>query len=94
MGPSCDVVLIAEDQSALDEIDQLLAALSEHLERSPRGKVSAIWVRGRPVYVDIALRPVVSLAAGCNTADDYAVLRELSAAIIDKVGGTATEPEK
>lgn len=94
MGPTCEVVLESSAPEALDAIDSLLASLATPVERTREGAVREIWIRGRPVQVSIKVRPVATLSAGCNDEVDYAVLRELSAAIIATVGGSASEPEK
>lgn len=95
MGPTSEVSLSGDDWSTLDAIDGVLASLADSINRTRKGRVWDVWVRGRPVHIQISgSPPKVGLAAGCREAEDYAVLRELGTAIAVAVGGIASEPEK
>ncbi len=95
MGPTCEVLLESDAGPVLDGIDALLAASADRIERTRKGRVWDIWVRGRPVHVWVtAWPPSVCFAAGCNRPDDYAVLRQLAGRLAEALGGLASEPTK
>ena len=95
MGPTCEVLLTIDDAPTLDAIDAVLASLADRIDRTRKGRVWDIWIRGRPVHVQIDnSQPVLTLSAGCNTHEDFMILRELSAGIVHAVGGIYSEPEK
>ena len=95
MGPTCEVHLAVVDDHTLIAIYRLLTTVADRIDRTRKDRVWDIWIHGRPVHVHaIEPRRVATLSAGCITPDDYDVLRELSAAIVDTVGGVASEPEK
>jgi hypothetical protein len=79
----------------LDAVDSMLASAADRIERTRKGRVWDIWVRERPVHVRIeGSPPVVILSAGCNSPEDYAILRRLAADLARAVGGLASEPDK
>jgi IS4 transposase len=95
MGPTCEILLEVDDQPTLDAIDKILVSAADRIDRTRKGRVWDVWIRSRPVHVDVSRPPpVVTLSAGCNTSEDFAVLRELAASIVEVVGGIASEPEK
>lgn len=53
MGPSCEVLLESDAPHVLDAIDAVLAGLAERIERTRKGRVWDVWVRGRPVHVEV-----------------------------------------
>ena len=94
-GPTCEVLLEADDGPALDMIDAVLAAAAERIDRTRKGRVWDVWVAGRPVHVWVdGPPPAVGLAAGCNGPEDYAVLRRLTVGLAAALGGVASEPVK
>jgi hypothetical protein len=79
VGPTCEVLLEADDESMLDAIDAVLAAAADNINRTRKGRVWDIWVGGRPVQVSVeGSPPAVNLASGCNGPEDYRVLRQLA----------------
>ena len=95
MGPTCQVLMTANDDAILDAVDAVLAGVAERVDRTRKGKVWDLWVGGRPVHVSISGSPAaVTLAAGCNCPEDYAVLRQLAGALASTLGGVATQPIK
>lgn len=95
MGPSCKVLIEADDGLVLDTIDQLLAKVAEKISRTRNGRDWEVWILGRPVDIRVATSPpAVELSAGCNQPEDYIVLRELSQQIANVLGGIPSEPEK
>ena len=94
-GPTCEVVLDAADGLALDAVDAILAAAAERIDRTRKGRVWDVWVGGRPVHVSVGgSPPAVALAAGCNSPEDYAVLRRLAGEMAAVLRGVASEPVK
>ena len=94
-GPTCEVLLEADDAQTLDTIDGVLSAAAERIERTRKGRVWDVWVGGRPVHVSVGKSPpLVALAAGCNEPEDYSVLRRLAGELAFALGGVASEPEK
>ena len=94
-GPSCEVLLEVDDDSALCAIDAILAAVSAPIERTRKGRVWSVWIAGHPVYVSVERSPPsVSLSAGCNGPEDYEILRKLAGEIASTLGGVASEPVK
>ena len=94
MGPTCEVLLETDDGTALEVIDAVLAAAGR-INRTHKGRVWDVWVAGRPVHVSVAgTTPAVTLAAGCNGSEDYAVLRRLAGELASALGGVASEPVK
>lgn len=94
-GPTCEVLLEIDDGTTIDALDSVLAALSHRIERTRKGRVWDVWVGGRPVHVNIPDgTAVVELSAGCNSLEDYAVLRRITGEIIAAIGGLASQPEK
>ena len=94
-GPSCEVLLEVNDDSALCAIDEILAAASARIERTRKGRVWRVWIASRPVYVSVERSPPsVALSAGCNGPEDYEILRKLAGDIASTLGGVASEPVK
>lgn len=95
VGPTCEVLLNADDPQTLDAIDAYLATFADRIERTRKGRVWDVWVCGRPVHVHVTdFPPTVEISARCNTPEDHDVLRILSRGIADSIGGLASEPEK
>ena len=95
MGPTCEVLIESDDGQTLDTIDELLTTVADKIDRTRKGRVWEVWIRGRPVYVQVVKSPpAVELSAGCNLPEDHNVLRELSLQIADVLKGIASEPEK
>lgn len=95
MGPTCEVLLEADDGPALDAIDAVLAAAAERVERARKGRVWDVWVSGRPVHVSVGGQPpTVALSTGCNSSEDYALLQQLAGSIAEALGGIASPPVK
>ena len=89
------MLIDADDSPTLDALDAVLASASDRVERTRKGRVWDIWVRGRPIHVQAGGRPPkVMLSAGCNEPEVYAILREVADKFISRVGGIASEPEK
>lgn len=94
-GPTCEVLLEADDGPTLDAIDCVLAAAAEQVDRTRKGRVWNVRIGGRPVHVSVGgSPPTVTLSAGCNEAADYRVLRRLAGELAGALGGLASEPEK
>jgi hypothetical protein len=93
VGPTCEVLLVNDDGPTLDAIDALLRSLADRIDRTRKGRVWDVWIRGHPVHVHID-QAVVALAAGCNRPEDLIVLRELADGIVQAVGGIHSEREK
>lgn len=95
MGPTCDVLLEDDDDATLALIGVVLSNVSERVDRTRRGRVWGVWVRGAPIHVEISTSPpAVGLSGGRNTNDEYVVLREIAHEIAQAVGGEASEPLK
>ena len=95
MGPTCEVVLESDDGSALAMIDALLASAANEIERTRKGRVWQLWIDGRTIEAAvIGQPPTLSLSAGCNSPQDWQILRDLSQRVADSLGGLASEPEK
>ena len=89
MGPTCEVLLTTDDGAMLDAIDDLLASRAERIDRTRRGRVWDVWIGGRPVHVSVGGKPPsISLSAGCNDPEDYAVLRQLGGELAAALGGS------
>jgi hypothetical protein len=94
-GPTCEVLSNVNDSLTLDVIDALLTSVAEQINRTRKGRVWDVWIAGRPVHLSVSgSPPSVALAAGCNDAEDYALLRRLSGEIAAVLHGVATEPIK
>jgi hypothetical protein len=93
VGPACEVLLVNDDGPTLDSIDALLGSLADRIDRTRKGRVWDVWIRGRPVHVQI-VDAVLVLSAGGNKPEDMTVLRELADRIVQTVGGMYSEPEK
>ena len=95
MGPTVEISLEKCDDSLLDAVDTALASIVDTIERTRKGRVWNIWVRSRPVHVSISESSLaIQLTAGCNEDVDYVVLQEVTHAIVQSVGGEASEPVK
>lgn len=95
MGPTREVLIDADDSSLLEALDALLATASNYIKRTRKGRVWDVWVRNRPIHVQVGGNPaVVTLSAGCNASEDAAILREVADKIVEVIGGLASEPEK
>ena len=95
-GPACEVELSSiRDRAALEAIDEFLASVCEHVERTRKGRVWDVWIDGRPVHVAVVdSRGAIEISAGCNAPEDYAILRRLGRGLAEILGGEATEPLK
>ena len=90
-GPACEVLIESDAGPVLDEIDSILSALAERVERTHKGRVWDVWVDGRPFHVMVTgSPPSVELSAGCNDPEDYAVLQHLAGALVERFGGLAS----
>jgi hypothetical protein len=88
-------LLPSDGPLVLEAIDMYLASLADRIERTRKGRVWDIWVDGCPVRVAVVTStPAVELSAGCNRAEDYAVLRKLTTGLAATCGGSASEPTK
>ncbi|MDZ7616308.1 MAG: hypothetical protein U1E05_04845 [Patescibacteria group bacterium] len=85
--------MINDDPSTLDSIESLLASLADRIDRTRKGRVWDVWIRGRPVHVAIS-QSIVALSAGCNSREDAAILQEVAEGIVQAVGGIYPEPDK
>ena len=96
MGPTSTIQLEGADSATCDAVDATLAALPDtQVERNRKGRVWQLWVRGRPVSVELLIPDaMVELAAGCNDPEDYKILRAIAASITAAVGGYVSEPNK
>jgi hypothetical protein len=95
MGPTCEVLLNADDEHTLGVIDSILAVAAGTIKGTRKGRVWDIWIDGRPVHVWVeASPPMLVLAAGCNSPEDYAILRRLAGTLAQALGGDASEPVK
>jgi hypothetical protein len=95
VGPACEVLLESDDGATLDALDTVLASLANRIDRTRKGRVWDVWVRERPIHVQVVgSPPAVELSAGCNSPEDYAILREIAGRIVEVIGGMASEPEK
>ena len=92
-GPACEVLLVNDDDSTLLALDAIPAGAAESIRRTRKGRVWDIRVRGHPIHVLVA-GGIVEMSAGLNDAEDYAILYELSGAIVAALGGIASDPEK
>lgn len=95
MGPTCEVLLLSNDNATLDTIEVVLSEAAEEIVRTRKGRVWDLRVDGRPVHVAvIGKTPVVTLAAGCNSPEDYLVLRRLANKVAEALGSVASPPVK
>lgn len=95
MGPMCEVLLQSDEPLMLDTIDAFLESTSAQIERSRKGRAWHLWIDGRPIRVKIVTSPpAVELSAGCNDAQDYAVLKHVAEGLAAACNGSATEPIK
>lgn len=95
MGPTCEVLVENDGGIVLDDVDAVLVAAADQIVRTRKGCVWEVWVEGRPVQVSVGGLPTaVTLTAGCNGAEDYAVLRRLARELAASLGGVASEPLK
>jgi hypothetical protein len=93
----------------LDELDRVLAAHADEIERTRKGRNWAIRVDGSPIEVIVLDREgmqkwgeaadadtqfQVMLSAGCNSPEDYDRLTDLGNAIGPVIQGTPSPPTK
>ena len=96
-GPTVEVLIEREDGAALDAVHDVLAAAADPrmFEPTRKGRHRELWVGGRPVtghvrgwgddFVDDV--PAVILTAGCDGAEDRAVLAAVAARVVAATGG-------
>jgi hypothetical protein len=95
MGPACEVLLGADEPSILDVVDALLDSIADRIERTRKGRVWDLWIGGRPIHVEVGSSLTsIKLSAGCDGAEDYTLLRQLSEGLAAVCGGLASEPIK
>ncbi len=94
-GPACEVLIESDGGPLLDEVDSVLAALAEQVERTRKGRVWDVWVGGRPVHVVVnGATAAIELSAGCNGPEDYVALERLATKLAERLGGLASPPSK
>ena len=100
-GLTCEIVLTHDaDDKILEIIDAHLDQAVADLQRTRKGRVwrgSIVGSGSLNVWAENARDdepPAIRFAAGCSSAEDYATLRTLSQAIVELIGGVATEPSK
>jgi hypothetical protein len=87
MGPASSVLIESDDEATLDAIDELLTAKSDQISRTRKGRVWDVWIRERPIHVQVVNSPpAVELSAGCNSTVDRNLLQELTECISNAVG--------
>lgn len=80
------------DGDDLDRLDAILARRANRLERTRKGRVWDVWVKGRPIHVSAhRAESELHLIAGCSSCEDYEVLGELADSIATALGGIAGE---
>jgi hypothetical protein len=100
MGPTCSVILSAIPTDATySAVDAYLSRIAREMMRDKKVRLWEGWIDGRPVIVAIKdeneeSHPVVELSAGCNSPEDYEIMRRVSAELADLLGGLATDPIK
>ena len=95
MGPICEVMIEVVNEQVLDAIDTVLTSAVDRINRTRKGKVWDVWIGGRPVHVSVAGPPAtVVLAAGRNSPEDYAALKQLAGVLVTALRGVASEPVK
>ena len=96
MGPTCEVIFEAPlGDRAVDETDALLAGFAERVERTRKGRVWDIWIKGRPIHVAAELdEPELHIHAGCNSSEDYEIVSRLAETLALAFDGVAGTPEK
>lgn len=93
MGPTCQVLLDSLDERTLDAIDRLLSKASERIEKTRKGRVWDIWIKGSPFHVSASAQSV-ELSAGCSSPEDAEVLKGLADELACVLSGIAAEPTK
>jgi hypothetical protein len=99
-GPSCEVVLDqAITNSKLEVIDEYLGRISQSIVRHRKGRTWKCSIDGRPIDVftgdNLLMSPdEIGLSAGCNSPQDYEVLRRVSQELATLLDGLASEPIK
>ena len=95
MGPTCEIQFACDAESVLLVVDAVLSSVANPIERTRKGRAWDVWLNGRPIHalVDVATS-TIRLSAGCNEAEDYALLRQLSNQLATAVNGVASEPTK
>jgi hypothetical protein len=96
VGPTCEIRLKSvPDGDTLAAIDTFLSGITGIIERSRKGRQWDVWIGGRPVHVAAPdTRAGVELSAGCNSPEDYEMLRRLGLGLAEILGGQASEPVK
>jgi len=100
MGPTCEIVLPHNaEEEMLEAIDGHLDRVIEDFCRTRKSRSWSGWIQKRPIdiWVEDARDDepaAIGFAAGCNSPEDYAMLRSVSQAIAQFVGGIASEPVK
>ena len=93
MGPTCEIHFSADAESVLLVVDSVLASAANSIERTRNGRAWDVWVNGRPIHAFVnAASSAIKLSAGCNQAEDHALLRQLSNELAKAVNGAASEP--
>jgi hypothetical protein len=95
MGPTAEVVTlesIADEQ--LLAIDGLLSKISSKIVRTRKGSVWALWIGDRQIDIAVTETGCIVLAAGCNSEQDYDILRQLGQSLATLLHGMASEPIK
>ncbi len=95
MGPTAEVVTdarITEEQ--LLAIDALLSKFASKIIRTRRGRVWTLWIGEHTIDVSASGPTCLALAAGLNSPQDYALLRDLGQRLATRLGGIASEPIK
>lgn len=83
------------DDATLMAIDEVLGSLADRIDRTRKGRNWDLWIEERPFHVQVVDSPAsITLAAGCNRAEDYGILRRLTKRIADAVGGVSSRPAK
>lgn len=94
-GPACSVILSEHSKQTLQDLDVILAAFADRLERTRKGRVFDLWKEQRPYHVHFREEELtIELSAGCNGREDYRFLETLSEALATRLNGVASPPEK
>jgi hypothetical protein len=95
VGPTCEILVSADDEPTLDSIEAFLESIADRIDRTRKGCVWDVWFRGWPARVQIVGSPPEAvLSAGGNQPEDYAVIRDLAKCIVEAVDGLSSEPGK
>jgi len=100
MGPTCEIILTEDaNEAMLAAIDAYLDHVIADFCQTRNERSWSGWIQERPIdiWVEDARDDepaAIGFAAACNDVEDYAMLRSVSQAIAELVGGVATEPIK